>query len=57
MITVAQYRAFAVQCRDMAARMSDPSDRRALELQASAWDKIANEREAAIEKGKISKSP
>lgn len=48
MITVAQYREFAAQCREMAARTDSPSDRRALELQATAWDKIANEREATL---------
>jgi hypothetical protein len=30
--------------------MTDPQDRRALELQASAWEKIANAREAALKK-------
>jgi hypothetical protein len=25
------------ECREMAARMTDPLDRKALELQASAW--------------------
>ena len=55
MITVAQYREFAVQCREMAARTGSPSDRKALELQATAWDRIANDREAALKKGDIPK--
>jgi hypothetical protein len=48
MKTVAEYREFAANCREMAARMTDPNDRRALELQASAWEKVASEREAAL---------
>jgi hypothetical protein len=50
MKTVAEYREFAAKCREMAARMTDPQDRRALELQASAWEKVANAREAALQK-------
>ena len=48
MKTVAEYREFAAQCREMAAKMTDPQDRRALELQASAWENVANAREAAL---------
>jgi hypothetical protein len=48
--TVAEYREFAVKCREMAARMTDPQDRRALELQASAWKKVADAREAALQR-------
>ena len=51
MRTVAEYREFAAACRNMAARTADPQDRRALELQASAWEKVAQEREAAIKAG------
>jgi hypothetical protein len=51
MITVAEYRRFAAQCREMAARTSNPLDQQALELQAMAWERIANEREAAINNG------
>ena len=50
MKTVAEYREFAAKCRKIAARVTDPADRKALELQASAWDKVANAREAALEK-------
>ncbi|MGB6799099.1 MAG: hypothetical protein WBE48_21685 [Xanthobacteraceae bacterium] len=50
MKTVAEYREFAAKCREIAARVTDPTDRKALELQASAWDKVANAREAALEK-------
>ena len=45
---VEEYRLLARACREMAARMTDPQDRRALELQASAWEKVANEREAKL---------
>jgi hypothetical protein len=48
MKTVAEYREFAAKCREVAARIDDPQDRRALELQASAWEKLANEREAKL---------
>jgi hypothetical protein len=51
MITVAQYRKFAAACREMAGRTSNPNDRRALELQARAWDNVADQREAAIDAG------
>jgi hypothetical protein len=50
MKTVADYREFAAKCRELAARMTDPQDRQALELQASAWDKVADAREAALRK-------
>ena len=46
MKTVEEYRQFARACRGMAARLDDPQDRKALELQALAWEKVANEREA-----------
>lgn len=48
MKTVAEYREFAAKCREVAARMTNPEDRRALELQASAWEKVAAGREAAL---------
>jgi hypothetical protein len=34
----------------MAAHIDDPQDRKALELHANAWEKVANEREAALQK-------
>lgn len=57
MITVAQYREFATQCREMATRTHSPLDRKALELQAAAWDRIANERETALTKEPAPKAP
>jgi hypothetical protein len=51
MKTVAQYREFAVLCRELAAQIVDPKDKYAAELMAEAWDKVANDREAAINSG------
>jgi hypothetical protein len=52
MKTVAEYREFAVLCRELAARIADPKDKYATELMAEAWDKIAHAREAAINGGR-----
>jgi hypothetical protein len=51
MKTVEEYRGFAEDCRKLAAQLADPEDKRAMKLMAAAWDKIANEREAALESG------
>jgi hypothetical protein len=51
MKTVEEYRGFAEDCRKLAAQLVDPEDKRAMELMAAAWDKVANEREGAL-KGK-----
>ena len=48
MKTVAEYREFARLCRELAAKLANPNDRRATELMASAWEKIANERAAEL---------
>jgi hypothetical protein len=48
MRTVHEYREFAERCRDLAAKLANPRDKRALELMASVWDKVAKEREIAI---------
>jgi hypothetical protein len=48
MRTVAEYRQYARECREMAARMDNPQDREALELQARAWEKVAAGRETAL---------
>jgi hypothetical protein len=48
MQTVAEYLRYARECREMAARMSNPNDRKALELQAAAWEKIAKAREEVL---------
>ncbi len=51
MKTVAEYREFAAQCRDMAKKMTDAKDKQAVEIMAEAWDKVANDREAALKEG------
>jgi hypothetical protein len=51
MKTVEEYRGFAEECRKLAAKLTNPEDKRATELMAVAWDKVADEREAAL-KGK-----
>jgi electron transfer flavoprotein alpha/beta subunit len=48
MKTVDEYREFARQCRKLAAKITDPNDRRATELMASAWDKVADEYAAKL---------
>jgi hypothetical protein len=53
MKTVDEYREFARQCRELAAKITDPNDRRATELMASAWDKVANEHEAKLHEAKL----
>ena len=45
---VVEYRRFANECRRLAAALTKPSDRRALELMATGWDKRADEREAKL---------
>ena len=44
MKTVAEYRKFAQDCRELAAKLRDPDDKRALLLMAVGWDKVADER-------------
>jgi hypothetical protein len=48
MKTIAEYRKFAEDCRALAAKLTDPDDKRAVELMAAAWNKVANEREAML---------
>ena len=35
----------------MAVKITDPKDKHAVELMAEAWEKIANERAAAVKRG------
>jgi len=46
MRSATDYRRFARQSRRLAAALSQPSDKRALELMAKGWDKAAEKREA-----------
>ncbi|HEX3506544.1 MAG TPA: hypothetical protein VHU22_24435 [Xanthobacteraceae bacterium] len=55
MIAVAEYRNFAAQCREMAVRTDNPLDRKALQIQAAASERIANERETVLKRGEIPK--
>ena len=52
MPTAADYRKFAEECRALAAKMTNPNDKRAVELMAQAWDKVADEHEAGSVKDK-----
>lgn len=45
---VVEYRRVAKECRRLAAALTKPSDRRALELMAQGWDKSAAEREGKL---------
>jgi hypothetical protein len=51
MKTVAEHRQFAERCREMATKITDPNDKHAVELMAESWDKVANDREAALKRG------
>jgi hypothetical protein len=51
MKTVEEYRQFAEDCRKLAAKLTDPTDKRGMELMALDWDKVADQREAALKKG------
>jgi hypothetical protein len=48
MKAVVEYRKFAEDCRELAAKLSNADDRRAVLLMATAWEKVANEREAQL---------
>lgn len=45
---VTEYRRFAEECRRLAAVLTKPADKRALELMAKGWDKSADAREAKL---------
>jgi len=46
------YRQFAVDCRRLAATLTEPADKQALEVFATAWDKAAESREAFLSAAK-----
>ena len=50
MKTVAEYRQYAEECRRLAAQLTKPEDKRAIEIMAVAWDKVAEGREAALKR-------
>lgn len=45
---VVEYRRLAEECRRLAAALTKPSDRHALELMARGWDRRADEREGKL---------
>jgi hypothetical protein len=45
---VAQYRQFAADYRRLAAMLTKPADKQALELFATGWDRIAENHEAML---------
>ena len=48
MRTVAEYRSYAEECRQLAETLTRPEDQKAVLLVASAWEKVAAEREQKI---------
>jgi len=48
MKNIAEYRKFAEGCRQLAEKLMDPNDKRALQMMADAWERVANEREAKL---------
>lgn len=48
MRTVAEYQQYAKECLELAAKLKDPQDKRALELMGSAWLKAAAQRKAQL---------
>jgi hypothetical protein len=40
MRTVAEYRQYAEQCRQLSTKLTDPKDKRVIETMAKAWDKV-----------------
>jgi hypothetical protein len=53
MKTVAEYRKFAQDCRELADKLRDPNDKRALLLMAAGCDKVADERAAKLAAGEL----
>jgi len=42
------YRQFAADCRQLAATLTEPADKQALEMFAREWDRVAESREAIL---------
>jgi hypothetical protein len=45
---VALYRQFAADYRRLAATLTEPTDKQAMELFAAGWDRVAENREAML---------
>ena len=54
---VAKYRQFASNSRRLAAMLANPADKRALELMATGWDKVANNWEATLSGSQEQREP
>ena len=50
MIAPINYRDYAEETRKLAAVLSNPKDKTALELMATAWERIAAEQESQLKK-------
>ena len=48
MKSVAEYRQYASECRQLAAKITHRKEKEEVEMMAGVWDKIANEREALL---------
>jgi hypothetical protein len=45
MRTVAEFRKYAEECRELARKLTGEDDKKAMELMAKAWEKAAKARE------------
>jgi hypothetical protein len=45
-----EYRKYAKECHELAAMLTNPKDKRAVEIMAAAWGGSANEREVEAAK-------
>jgi hypothetical protein len=45
---IARYRQFATDYRRLAAMLTEPADKQELELFATGWDRVAEDREAML---------
>ena len=54
---VAQYKQFAIDHRRLAAKLTKPADKQALELLAIGWEKAAEKREAMLRHALVSVAP
>jgi len=48
MRTVAEFRKPAEECRMLAKKLTREDDKKAMELMANAWEKVANDREREL---------
>lgn len=53
---VDEYLRYSKACRELAAKLMDPDDKRALQLLADGWAKLATERRGKLERGALKKA-